>query len=215
MTESSPQAVNMSKEAPPSSERRLFVARAELALALPDHLALRDVPLKPDPLEALAAAVADVRESLQERADVVLDLIPIAPSKVARKRNRLLAAARRAPHDMPAIPGMPRQSGMGAGFSLDRLSSIGAEIASEMRGGGAQRPQQRPHRPQRMLNGTDMKAAMGKFAPGADPVFDLQLLIRTCSTDPHRPRCCSTRSSPRWRAGPATTICDRWASTWA
>ncbi|MGP3690771.1 ATP/GTP-binding protein [Streptomyces sp. IBSNAI002] len=187
MPKPSEQAVSLSKDTAPNEERRLYVARAELALALPDHLALRDVPLKPDPLEALAAAVADVRESLQERADLVLDLVPVTPGKVARKRNRLLAAARRAPHDMPAIPGMPHQGG--SGFSLDRLSSIGAEIAAEMRGVQAQKPSagSRP-RPQRMLNATDMKAAMGKFHPGVDPVFDLQLLVRTCSTDPNRSR---------------------------
>ncbi|MFI6112679.1 ATP/GTP-binding protein [Kitasatospora sp. NPDC051164] len=182
-------AVSLSKDTAPAAERRLHVARAELALALPDHLALRDVPLKPDPLEALAAAVADVRASLQERADLVLDLVPVAEGKVARRRSRLLAAARRSPNDMPAIPGMPRQGGGGSGFSLDRLSSIGSEIAAEMRGAQAQRPAagSRP-RPQRMLNATDMKAALGKFHPGVNPVFDLQLLLRTCSTDPHRPR---------------------------
>lgn len=59
------------------------VARAEPALALPDHFALREVPIKPDPLEALAAAVADVREDLGERADIVMDLVPISPSRWA------------------------------------------------------------------------------------------------------------------------------------
>ncbi|MFJ9574704.1 type IV secretory system conjugative DNA transfer family protein [Streptomyces bacillaris] len=186
---SSEPAVNLAKDNPSGQDRRLYTARAELALALPDHLALRDVPLKPDPLEALAAAVADVRESLQERVDLILDLVPVAPAKVARKRSRLLAVARRGPHDIPAVPGMPRQGGASSGFSLDRLSSIGTEIVSEMRGVQAQRPSA-SHRPraQRMLNGTDMKAAMGKFHPGVDPVFDLQLLLRASSTDPHRPR---------------------------
>ncbi|MER5988034.1 ATP/GTP-binding protein [Streptomyces sp. NPDC001787] len=160
-------------------------ARAELALALPDHLALREVPLKPDPLEALAAAVADVREDLGERADIVLDLVPISPSKVGRRRSRLLAQARRNPSNMPSIPGLPQQGAGGSGFG--QLASVGSQIAAELRGqhgGGGQRPVQR----QRMPNHTDIKAAMGKFGPGADPVFALQLLIRTCSSDPSRPR---------------------------
>lgn len=166
--------------------KQQHVARAELALALPDHLALREVPIKPDPLEALAAAVADVREDLGERADIVLDLVPIAPSRVSRRRSRLLARARRNPSNMPAIPGLP-QHGSGGGFGLDRLASLGSEIAAEMRGQqgrGGQRPMQR----QRMPSVSDVKAAMGKFGPGADPVFALQLLIRTCSSDPARPR---------------------------
>lgn len=170
--------------AKPASPDRLHVARAELALALPDHLALREVPLRPDPLEALAAAVADIRTRLDERAEVVLDLVPVAPGRVSRKRNRLLAAARRRPNDMPAIPGLPHQGSRG--LNLDRLSSIGAEIAAEMRGTHAQRPQQRGQQ-HRQARSSDMKAAMGKLVPGAD-VFDLQMLVRTCSTDPHRPR---------------------------
>ncbi|ATM24746.1 ATP/GTP-binding protein (plasmid) [Streptomyces alboflavus] len=162
-----------------------FFARAELALALPDHLALREVPLKPDPLEAVAAAVADVREDLGERADIVLDLVPISPAKVGRRRNQLLARARRNPGSMPAIPGMPQQGTRGSGFA--QLASLGSEIAAELRGPqgrGGQRPVQR----QRMPSISDVKAAMGKFAPGADPVFALQLLVRTCSSDPSRPR---------------------------
>ncbi|MFE7035448.1 ATP/GTP-binding protein [Streptomyces sp. NPDC057621] len=161
------------------------VARAELALALPDYLSLREVPLKPDPLEALAAAVADVREDLGERADIVLDPVPISPSKVSRRRSRLLAQARRNPSSMPAIPGLPRQATGGLNFG--GLASLGKEIAAEMRGQqgrGGQRPVQR----QRMPSVSDVKAAMGKFGPGADPVFALQLLIRTSSSDPTRPR---------------------------
>ena len=186
MSQTPAKTVNLLKPRPPAPVERLHVARAELALALPDHLALRDVPLRPDPLEALAAAVADVRESLRERADVVLDLVPVSPGKVARKRNRLLSGARRAPHDMPAIPGMPSHGG--SGFNVGRLSAIGSEIAAEMRGVNAHRASGRPHGAQRMVRATDMKAAMGKLVPGVDPVFDLQLLIRTASTDSHRPR---------------------------
>ncbi|MGW4894579.1 ATP/GTP-binding protein [Kitasatospora sp. NPDC004240] len=185
MTSPSDSAASPTKKAQPDRPETRHVARAELALALPDHLALREMPLRPDPLEALAAAVADIRTNLHERADVVLDLVPVAPGKVSRKRNQLLATARRRPHDMPAIPGLPQYGGRG--FSLERLSSIGAEIAAEMRGAHAQRPQARGGS-HRQVRTTDMKAAMGKLLPGVDPVFDLQLLIRTSSTDPHRPR---------------------------
>ncbi|MFD6968767.1 ATP/GTP-binding protein [Streptomyces sp. NPDC059949] len=166
------------------SPRQIHYARAELALALPDHLALREVPLTPDPLEALANAVAGVREDLGESADVVLDLVPVAPSQVGSRRRRLLAQARRNPADGPAIPGMPQRTNR---FGFD-LGAVMSEIATEMKGnqGGAR---QRPHaNSQRAHRVTDMKAAMGKLAPGAEPVFSMQLLIRTGARDADRAR---------------------------
>src|SRR5690606_37319572 len=142
--------------------QEMHYARAELALALPDHLALREVPLTPDPLEALANAVADVREDLGESADVVLDLVPVAPNRVSSRRRRLLAQARRNPADGPAIPGMPQQRGNRFGFDLGQVLS---EIATEMKGNQGGGARQRQHQ-QRAHRVTDMKAAMGKLAPG-------------------------------------------------
>ncbi|WP_331731737.1 ATP/GTP-binding protein [Streptomyces sp. NBC_00073] len=163
----------------------LYYARAELALALPDHLALREVPLTPDPLEALANAIADVREDRGESADVMLDLVPVAPNRVGSRRRRLLAQARRNPSDGPAIPGMPQRTNR---FGFD-LGAVMSEIASEMKGnqsGGArQRPRSHNQRTHRVA---DMKAAMGKLAPGAEPVFSMQLLVRTCARDEYRAR---------------------------
>ncbi|MEU0214112.1 ATP/GTP-binding protein [Streptomyces sp. NPDC006265] len=166
--------------------REMHYARAELALALPDHLALREVPLTPDPLEALANAVADVREDLGESADVVLDLVPVAPNRVGSRRRRLLAQARRNPSDGPAIPGMPHQRNNRFGFDLGAVMS---EIATEMKGnqGGGARQRQH-HQQQRTHRVADMKAAMGKLAPGAEPVFSMQLLVRTCARDEYRAR---------------------------
>ncbi|MEU6352148.1 ATP/GTP-binding protein [Streptomyces sp. NPDC047072] len=167
------------------AEQQLHYARAELALALPHHLALREVPLTPDPLEALANAVADVREDLGESADVVLDLVPVASSRVGSRRRRLLAQARRNPSDAPAIPGMPQQSNR---FGFD-LGAVMSEIAHEMKGNQAgTRPRPYHHHGQRTQRMTDMKAAMGKLAPGAEPVFSLQLLVRTCARDADRAR---------------------------
>ncbi|MBK3628211.1 ATP/GTP-binding protein [Streptomyces sp. MBT49] len=164
--------------------REMHYARAELALALPDHLALREVPLTPDPLEALANAVADVREDLGESADVMLDLVPVAPNRVGSRRRRLLAQARRNPSDGPAIPGMPQQRTNRFGFDLGAVMS---EIATEMKGnqGGGARQH---HQQQRTHRVADMKAAMGKLAPGAEPVFSMQLLVRTCARDEYRAR---------------------------
>ncbi|MGQ4406371.1 ATP/GTP-binding protein [Streptomyces hayashii] len=167
--------------------RQMHYARAELALALPDHLALREVPLTPDPLEALANAVADVREELGESADVMLDLVPVAPNRVGSRRRRLLAQARRNPSDGPAIPGMPQQRTNRFGFDLGAVMS---EIATEMKGnqGGGARQRQHHQQQQRTHRVADMKAAMGKLAPGAEPVFSMQLLVRTCARDEYRAR---------------------------
>lgn len=169
-------------------EKEVHVARAELALALPDYLALREVPLRPDPLEALAAAVADVREELSERVDVVLDLVPVSARAVNRKRQRLLAQARRRPQDMPAIPGMPMQQSAGRGIGLDRLSSIASEALREAQGNTGSRSANRPLVVQRPPRMSDLKAGLGKFAGGADAVFELQMLLRACSSDPGRAR---------------------------
>lgn len=175
-----PEAVGQDKPA----AREMRYARAELALALPDHLALREVPLIPDPLEALANAVADVREDLGESADIVLDLVPVAPTRVSRRRRRLLAQARRNPADGPAIPGMPQRANR---FGFD-LGAVMSEIASEMKGNQGGGARQRQHHQQRAHRVADMKAAMGKLAPGAEPVFSMQLLVRTCARDEYRAR---------------------------
>lgn len=164
--------------------REMHYARAELALALPDHLALREVPLTPDPLEALANAVADVREDLGESADVMLDLVPVTPNRVNSRRRRLLAQARRNPADGPAIPGMPQRTNR-FGFDLGQVMS---EIATEMKGNQGGGARQRPHQQRTTHRVADMKAAMGKLAPGAEPVFSMQLLVRTCARDEYRAR---------------------------
>jgi hypothetical protein len=178
-------SVNLIKpEARDEPAPQMHYARAELALALPDHLALRDVPLTPDPLEALANAVAGVREDLGESADVVLDLVPVAPSRVASRRRRLLAQARRSPTGAAAIPGMPQRTNR---FGFD-LGSVMSEIAAEMKGsqGGAQQIQHTAS--PRILSTADAQAALGKLAQGTEPVFSLQLLVRTCARDTNRAR---------------------------
>ncbi|WP_055530664.1 ATP/GTP-binding protein [Streptomyces graminilatus] len=163
---------------------QMHYARAELALALPDHLALRDVPLTPDPLEALANAVADVREDLGESADVVLDLVPVAPSRVASRRRRLMTQARRSPAGAAANPGMPQRTNR---FGFD-LASVMSEIAVEMKGNQGNAQQVKRANSSRTLGSTDTKAALGKLAQGTEPVFSLQLLVRTCAQDADRAR---------------------------
>lgn len=65
------------------SKRPVYVERAELVLALPDHQPLAALGLTPDPLQQLATALASVRTEDGERADVVLDLVPVTQRRLA------------------------------------------------------------------------------------------------------------------------------------
>jgi len=193
-TDEQPAPVVLDKGAPePPPERpgkrrsSLHVSRAELVLALPDYLALREVPLKPDPLEALAVAVGDIRQDQRERADVIMDLMPVSQRRVAARRSRLMSAARSRSDNNPIIPGIPQR---GSGLSLDRVISLGQEALAEAQGnqgrsGGRVRSS---NGFERIARSADLKASMGKFVPGVDAVFELQFLVRTCSIERHRPR---------------------------
>lgn len=86
--ENSPPHVDMTKGSEASSTQRVYVARAELTLAMPDRYALRAVPLRPDPLQSVAAAVADVRDDLGEQVDICLDLDGVTPARVAHLARR-------------------------------------------------------------------------------------------------------------------------------
>ncbi|WP_051812050.1 ATP/GTP-binding protein [Kitasatospora sp. MBT63] len=172
----------------PAAEPQLYIAREELTLALPDYLALRDVPLQPDPLTALAGAFGGIRPDLGEQAEVSLDLVPLSPRSVNRKRQRLLKTAHRRPLGAgPMVAGMPHEQGA-AGLGLD-LSTVFAEAAAEMRGQAAGGRGPSAPRFRTAAQAGDQKTSMGKFAPAnPDVVFALQLLIRAQSADATRPR---------------------------
>jgi len=160
--------MELSKASPSGQPRKLHVARAEMSLALPDHLPLRLVPVKPDPLEAVAGAMADVQSEFGERADIVLDLVPVPAGAVLRRRRRLEADARR--HD-------PRADASPAGRIL-------REVSAELRGRAATPPDRLRQRP---LTIRELNLAVGKFhRESTEPVFALQMLLRTCSSDPAR-----------------------------
>jgi hypothetical protein len=164
-----------------AEEAPQFVARAEFALALPDQLALRRVPLHPDPLQGIAAALNSVNPEDGERADVVLDLIPVTPAQLNRRRRQLLRAGRRRPGSEPILPGMP-QTGRGA-FDLGGLFS---QIAQEMKQSGSTAGGR--GRGGMVFNEglsvrADMTSVLGKFMTHEpkDPLFAVQLLARTSS----------------------------------
>ncbi|GAA2753384.1 ATP/GTP-binding protein [Kitasatospora cinereorecta] len=156
-----------------------FVARAELTLALPDHLALRHVPLRPDPLQGITAALSSVRQEDGERADVVLDLVPVTAEKLNRRRRQLLRSGRRGRGAAPILPGMPH-----GGRGLVSLGGILAQVAQEVKQSGSSAGRGGSALFNEGLSvRADMTAVLGKYMPHEpkEPVFAFQLLVRAVS----------------------------------
>lgn len=139
-------------------DAQVHVARGELVLAQPAHLALKALPVRPDdPLQSLANALGDVRPDLGERVDVCLDLIPLTPARIRHLARR-------------TAPG-GGSSGI-ARTVVDALTEILAEFMPTARGG-----RRGPVGP--------VSAESTKFATD-EPVFAVQLLIRCQSEIPGR-----------------------------
>ncbi|MGP4027199.1 hypothetical protein [Actinomadura sp. 3N407] len=164
---------------PPPSKH---IARAELTLAVDDSRPLRDLPPKPDPAQALAAAVYDVRQDLGERVDVCLDLLPATSAHLAHRRRQLQEAAHRAKKGGDSGDGL-------LGILAGELKELFAEVASEVgsRGTSGRTARRRPTGPAggAGLNKAEATAALGKFATPS-PTFYVQLLIRVESEIPGR-----------------------------
>ncbi|MER7111146.1 ATP/GTP-binding protein [Streptomyces sp. NPDC000229] len=149
---------------------RRSVQRVELTLALPDRKPLAFLGLNPDPLQQLAAAMASVRTEAGERADVLLDLVPVREGQLARRRRRLLAQSKRRG---PSAYGERLTGGLGGGGVWHSVTAAwsGGKTAS----GG---------RVERLPRMTDLRDGVGKFEPSAGAVFAVQLLLRTEAAHP-------------------------------
>ncbi|MFD5425607.1 ATP/GTP-binding protein [Streptomyces sp. NPDC127084] len=166
-------AVDFTKPTDTSGDRRpsrRYVQRVELALALPDQKPLASLGLNPDPLQQLAAAMASVRTKDGERADVVIDLVPIRERWLARRRRRLLAQSKRRG---PSAYGERLTGGMGGGGAWE--SVLAAWSGGKTAGGG---------RGERLPRMTDLRDGVGKFDPAVGAVFAVQLLLRTEARHP-------------------------------
>ncbi|MGW0647286.1 ATP/GTP-binding protein [Streptomyces umbrinus] len=151
-----------------------YVERAELVLALPDQKPLAALGLNPDPLQQLATALAGVRTEAGERADVVLDLVPVRERQLVRRRRTLLARSRRRG---PSAYGERLTGSLGGG-------GVMASVSAAWTGG---KTTSRPSR-ERLPRMTDLRDGVGKFEPTAGPVFALQLLLRTQAPHPQAAR---------------------------
>jgi hypothetical protein len=139
------------------AEAGVEVARAELVLARGSSEPLRDAGLDPDPLAAIARAVAGLRTGNREGAVVCVDLLPVTPGRRRRIRRKLLRQARR-----DAAPVQPQ----GAGPLSDLL--------------GPPRTKGRATAPELVQRRTDLGALVGKLG-SPEPLFELQVLIRVAS----------------------------------
>ncbi|MFD0515939.1 hypothetical protein ACFQ0Q_47330 [Streptomyces aureus] len=110
-----PQRVSLVKssgQSAPAEPDALYVARAELVLARPDHKRLTPAALDPDPLQVLADACAQVDAERGEQAELVVDVVPVASWRVAAWRRRLVRLAeQRGPSAYGETLGSGRRSG--------------------------------------------------------------------------------------------------------
>ncbi|MFJ5035645.1 ATP/GTP-binding protein [Streptomyces sp. NPDC088560] len=157
------------------ASRSLYVARAELVLARADHWPLGKPVLDPDPLEQVAAAFAEVRTEDGEEAELVVDLLPVPGSAVARRRRRLLARASRRG---PTAFGEQIPAGGSGGSLLSQVWDVLSGPGGSRTGGAARA---------RLPRQSDLADGVGKFAPGAQ-VFALQVLVRCRARHPARAR---------------------------
>ncbi|MFD9630341.1 type IV secretory system conjugative DNA transfer family protein [Streptomyces violascens] len=156
----------------PAGQAR-FVQRAELVLALADQKPLAHLGLSPDPLQQLAAAMASVRTEAGERAEVVVDLVPVGERRLARRRRRLLARSRRRG---PSAYGERLAGGLGGAGVWESMSAAWSGGKSAGTASGAKR----------LPRMTDLKAEVGKFDPAAGAVFGVQILLRTQAPHPQQ-----------------------------
>jgi hypothetical protein len=166
--------------------RTPHIARAELVLAGDASRWLRRLPLKPDPLQQVAAAVSDVRPELGERVEVCVDLLPLTPARVAHLRRRAAAAARQ---ERGALGGLLSTLTAEAG-------AFAMEVADEFVPGRSPRPST----PVAEVPGrrpVDSEAAP-KFADLGEPVFDVQVLIRSPRSTPGGQRTTGARQGSTW-----------------
>ncbi|RPK55822.1 hypothetical protein [Streptomyces sp. ADI95-17] len=161
----------------PAGPGALYVARAELVLARPDHLRLTPAALDPDPLQVLADACAQLDAGRGERAELVVDVVPVASRRVAAWRRRLMhRAGQRGPSAYGEQIGSGRRGGSWMSVLAEGLN--GGKPLSSAGGRGAAKPLPRQK---------DLADGVGKFLPGKDAqVFAVQVLVRVTGAHPAR-----------------------------
>jgi hypothetical protein len=145
-----------------ADEEKAEVARAELVLARRSSEPLRAAGLDPDPLSGIARALDAIEPDGEDSATVCVDLLPVAPGRRRRLRRRLLRRARRA--------GQPS-------------GAQGQELADLLTGSGRRRGGAPPAE---LVERWVGRQALTRKLGGAEPLFELQVLVRVASPVPGR-----------------------------
>jgi hypothetical protein len=113
--------------------------RVEMVLARPSYEPLARLPLVPDPLTPLAAALAGVRRDRGVEAEVCVDLLPAVGMRGTRLRRRMRRGARRRNGERGSsvgeILGGPRQGGRTDPVDLHDRRALGKGLESKLREG--------------------------------------------------------------------------------
>jgi hypothetical protein len=158
-----PESEEAEKDKVQATGREAMVVRAELRLARPSSEPLAVLPLSPDPLQGFARVLAELDRKHGEQAEIAVDLLPTTPGTRRRLRRRLLREARR------------RGGGQaGAGGDGGLLGALG---------GGPSRGQARPAE---MVEQRAAREEIGAKLLQADPLFQMQILIRCSSPEKGR-----------------------------
>ncbi|WP_326771288.1 hypothetical protein [Streptomyces sp. NBC_01445] len=168
--------VKGSGQAAPAEPATLYVARAELVLARPDHKRLTPAALDPDPLQVLADACGQIDAERGEHAELVVDVVPVASWRVAAWRRRLV---RRAEQRGPSAYGESLGSSRRGGGS-----SLMSALVEGLNGG---KPLSSTSSSKPLPRQKDLADGVGKFLPTTDArVFAVQVLVRVTGTHPAR-----------------------------
>lgn len=140
-------------------------ARAELMLARRASLALADRGVRPDPLAPIAKVFESLRDDLDDRAVVCIDVLPASPGRARRLRKRLLKEAR-----------AHRQGGRGQQPTLGQL--LRGERSVQGRGGN----------PVELLERRGERSALDLKLGDQTSLLRLQILVRVESRVAGRPQ---------------------------
>ncbi|MEX5636677.1 ATP/GTP-binding protein [Parafrankia sp. FMc2] len=169
----------------------LHTARAELTLALDDALPLRVPGFNPDPLTPFARAFAGLRADLGDTAEICLDLLPVTPGqRQARLRRAVRAEGAGGPGGVAG--GLLHLAETAVGATLGLADQVLAELGAGPRGAGffsGGGPGPRAVTAAGPLETAQVRArtraVSGKLL-SADPLWRMQLLLRTRSAIPGR-----------------------------
>ncbi|MFD4630309.1 ATP/GTP-binding protein [Streptomyces sp. NPDC058284] len=168
--------VRVAKASPLADRARAHEVRAEFLLRGNPVAGLREVPLRPDPLQPLVDAVADLRTDLGDLAEVCVDLQRAPKWALRVRRWQLMGRARRAEEREAARAARWLQRD-GAGLDVSLVAHLQQLLSG--RGSGALRA--RPVVMPPSVGRVDRSEALGKLAED-DQLVRVQILVR-CASD--------------------------------